>query len=128
MAVVGVVAAYFLNICRDLRGRIGTGTVLQPHTLGLSAGFTSVHNCLGASRPFAGFILFMVAMHRLSNYYNEPDIFKNVLYAFHLKHNFRRSRFCIRVCLHYLVTSSEFPNEYKHINFSSLFHHFILVS
>jgi uncharacterized membrane protein len=29
-----------------------------------------------------GFILFMVAMHNLSNYYKEPVIFKNVLYAF----------------------------------------------
>jgi len=29
-----------------------------------------------------GFILFMVAMYRLSHYYNEPRIFKNVLYAF----------------------------------------------
>jgi uncharacterized membrane protein len=29
-----------------------------------------------------GFIMFMVAMHRLSNYYREPGIFSNVLYAF----------------------------------------------
>ena len=30
----------------------------------------------------AGFIMFMYAMYSLSNYYNEPTIFKNVLYAF----------------------------------------------
>ncbi len=29
-----------------------------------------------------GFILFVVAMHRLSQYYNEPSIFKNTLYGF----------------------------------------------
>ncbi len=29
-----------------------------------------------------GFIMFMVSMHRLSKYYAEPAIFKNVLYAF----------------------------------------------
>ncbi len=29
-----------------------------------------------------GFILFMVAMYRLSNYYREPAIFKNILYGF----------------------------------------------
>ena len=31
---------------------------------------------------FIGIILFVVAMHRLSQYYNEPGIFKNVLYGF----------------------------------------------
>ena len=31
---------------------------------------------------FVGFILFVVAMHRLSQYYNEPSIFKNTLYGF----------------------------------------------
>ena len=31
---------------------------------------------------FAGFILFVVAMHRLSQYYNEPGIYKNTLYGF----------------------------------------------
>jgi uncharacterized membrane protein len=30
----------------------------------------------------AGFIMFMYSMYSLSNYYNEPAIFKNVLYAF----------------------------------------------
>jgi hypothetical protein len=30
----------------------------------------------------AGFIMFMYSMYRLSNYYQEPAIFKNVLYAF----------------------------------------------
>jgi uncharacterized membrane protein len=31
---------------------------------------------------FVGIILFIVAMHRLAEYYNEPGIFKNTLYAF----------------------------------------------
>ena len=31
---------------------------------------------------FAGIILFVLAMHRLSHYFNEPAIFKNVLYGF----------------------------------------------
>ncbi len=31
---------------------------------------------------FVGFILFLAAMHSLSNYYNEPGIFKNTLYGF----------------------------------------------
>ena len=31
---------------------------------------------------FVGFILFIVAMHSLSQYYNEPGIFKNTLYGF----------------------------------------------
>jgi uncharacterized membrane protein len=35
-----------------------------------------------AAVGIVGFILFMLAMYRLANYYNEPAIFKNVLYAF----------------------------------------------
>jgi uncharacterized membrane protein len=31
---------------------------------------------------FLGIILFLIAMHRLSKYYNEPSIFKNALYGF----------------------------------------------
>jgi uncharacterized membrane protein len=31
---------------------------------------------------FVGIILFIIAMHRLSQYYNEPGIFKNALYGF----------------------------------------------
>ena len=37
-----------------------------------------------AAISLAGFILFMLSMHRLSKYYNEPGIFRNVLYAFAL--------------------------------------------
>jgi uncharacterized membrane protein len=31
---------------------------------------------------FVGIILFVIAMHRLSQYYNEPGIYKNALYGF----------------------------------------------
>ncbi len=34
-----------------------------------------------AAIAISGLILFLLAMHRLSKYYNEPAIFKNVLYA-----------------------------------------------
>ncbi len=51
------------------------------HSLEFSAGFTAFLITVGAI-GIIGFILFMVAMYRLSHYYNEPRIFKNVLYAF----------------------------------------------
>jgi uncharacterized membrane protein len=35
-----------------------------------------------AAVGIAGYIMFMYAMYSLSNYYSEPTIFKNVLYAF----------------------------------------------
>jgi uncharacterized membrane protein len=35
-----------------------------------------------AGLAIAGFIMFMIAMHRLANYYKEPGIFSSVLYAF----------------------------------------------
>jgi len=31
---------------------------------------------------FVGFILFIISMHSLSQYYNEPGIFRNVIYSF----------------------------------------------
>ncbi|MCL1977064.1 MAG: DUF996 domain-containing protein [Candidatus Bathyarchaeota archaeon] len=42
---------------------------------------TGVSIAMGAVGVIA-LILFLLAMHRLSNYYKEPSIFKNVLYSF----------------------------------------------
>ena len=79
IAVVGVVAFVFSIIATTATG-IATGTV-APNIFGLSFGLIGFVIALGAV-AISGFILFMVAMHNFSNYYNEPGIFKNVLYAF----------------------------------------------
>jgi uncharacterized membrane protein len=79
VAVVGVVAIIFSIIATATTGT-GTGTVV-PNIFGLSIGLIGFVIAL-AFTAIVGFILFMVAMHRLSNYYNEPGIFRNVLYAF----------------------------------------------
>jgi uncharacterized membrane protein len=79
VAVVGVVAIIFSIIATAATGT-GTGTVV-PNIFGLSSGLIGFVIAL-AFTAIVGFILFMVAMHRLSNYYNEPGIFRNVLYAF----------------------------------------------
>jgi len=79
VAVIGVVALIF-SIIATATTRISTG-VVAPSFFGLSFGLMGFLIAL-AFISIAGFILFMVAMHRLSNYYSEPGIFKNVLYAF----------------------------------------------
>ena len=79
IAVVGVVA-FVLSIIATAATGIVTGTV-APTFWGVSVGFfVFLIAIIGVG--VAGFILFMVAMYRLSNYYSEPSIFKNVLYAF----------------------------------------------
>jgi len=74
-AVIGVVSLIISTIFSA-----ATGTVPSSF-FGLSTGFTAFLIIVGAIGVI-GFILFMVAMYRLSHYYNEPRIFKNVLYAF----------------------------------------------
>jgi uncharacterized membrane protein/ribosomal protein L40E len=46
-----------------------------------ASGLTTVTFALMGIMTFAGLILFILAMYRLSHYYNEPAIFKNVLYG-----------------------------------------------
>ncbi len=46
-----------------------------------TSGLTIATFLLLGAVAFAGFILFFIAMYRLSHYYNEPKIFKNVLYG-----------------------------------------------
>jgi uncharacterized membrane protein len=77
-AIIGAVVIVIALIASAV-SRIGTGTVVSPF-FGFSAGLLVFFVAVGAV-GLVGTILFLVAMHRLSNYYNEPRIFKNVLYA-----------------------------------------------
>ncbi len=79
VAVIGVVAFVVFSILTVISG-IANGTA-APTFLGISLGFF-VFLIAIVGVGLAGFIMFMVSMYRLSHYYNEPGIFKNVLYAF----------------------------------------------
>ena len=74
VAIVGVIA-FLVSLFAS------AGTRSTSPFLGLSIGFIAFIVAM-ICVAVAGFIMFMVAMYRLSNYYNEPGIFKNVLYAF----------------------------------------------
>ena len=55
------------------------------HTIGSplgSLGFFSVLIVALSILSFVGIILFIIAMHHLSQYFNEPSIYKNALYGF----------------------------------------------
>ena len=79
VAIAAVVAIVISSILAATSA-IGSGTTTVP-ALGFSFSLITFFVAVGAI-GVAGFILFIVAMHRLSIYYNEPGIFKNVLYAF----------------------------------------------
>ena len=81
VAIVGVVTIVF-SIIAAIATEIGRGTIV-PGFLGFSIGVI-VFIASVAILGIVGFILFIVAMYNLSHYYNEPSIFKNVLYAFFL--------------------------------------------
>ena len=74
VAVAFVVSIIFATASRAVTGTSSSGVGLL--SLGLLIPIIAV-----AVLAIAGYVMFMVAMHRLSAYYNEPGIFKNVLYA-----------------------------------------------
>ncbi len=79
VAVIGVFAFVIFSIVTAISG-IANGTT-APSFIGISLGFYAFLFII-AGFALAGFTMFMVAMYRLSHYYSEPSIFKNVLYAF----------------------------------------------
>jgi uncharacterized membrane protein len=78
VAIVGLVALIFSIIAASATG-IANGSVAPAFSV--FGGFIIFIIAILAV-GIVGFIMFMYAMYSLSNYYNEPAIFKNVLYAF----------------------------------------------
>jgi uncharacterized membrane protein len=79
VALVGAVALVF-SLIASAATRIVNGTI-APTFAGVFGVFIIFIIAIAAV-GIAGFIMFMYAMYNLSNYYSEPKIFKNVLYAF----------------------------------------------
>lgn len=79
VAVAGA-AAFIISIIFSAATGIARGTV-APSFVNVLGGFIMFIVAVAVTAT-VGFILFMVSMYRLSNYYSEPAIFKNVLYAF----------------------------------------------
>jgi uncharacterized membrane protein len=81
LPIISIVAltGFILSIISSVQ--IGTSTsTIPPGILGLSAGLLGTYAIIGIL-GLVGFILFILAMYYLSHYYNEPGIFKNILYA-----------------------------------------------
>ncbi len=81
VAIIGF-AGIVLSVISAVAAEIGRGTLI-PGFFGFSIGVI-VFIVATAVLGIVGFVLFVVAMYNLSHYYNEPGIFKNVLYAFFL--------------------------------------------
>ncbi len=79
VAIIAVVG-FVVSIIASAVSGAASGTV-APTILGISAVFFLLIAAV-VLVALAGYIMFMIAMHRLSRYYNELGIFNNVLYAF----------------------------------------------
>jgi uncharacterized membrane protein len=77
-AIVATVIFFIWSIFATL---VETSNPTIPNFLSISIGFIATFILLGII-TFVGIILFIIGMHRLSQYYSEPSIFKNVLYGF----------------------------------------------
>jgi uncharacterized membrane protein len=81
MGVVFVVfyAALFGAILSASRAASG-GVTVTPSLAGVLTSVIVI-GVVGSALALAGYILFLIAMHRLSQYYKEPSIFSNLLRA-----------------------------------------------
>ncbi len=79
VAVVGIIALFISALAASV-SRTTMGIPAAP-IFGFSVGLVVFIIAVGGL-ALIGFTLFLVSMHRLSIYYSEPSIFKNVLYAF----------------------------------------------
>ncbi len=76
-----VYVAFFIALIASITSRIGSGT--SPSTFpALFAGGLNIFLIAIGAVGIVAYVMFMYAMYSLSNYYNEPAIFKNLLYAF----------------------------------------------
>ena len=81
IAAVVVYVAFFIALFASVTSRIGSGA--SPSTFpALFAGGLNIFLIAIGAVGIVAYIMFMYAMYSLSNYYIEPAIFKNVLYAF----------------------------------------------
>jgi uncharacterized membrane protein len=81
IAAIVVYAAFFIALIASFTSRIGSGTSSSTFPALFTGGLNIFLIAIGAVGIVA-YVMFMYAMYSLSNYYNEPAIFKNVLYAF----------------------------------------------
>jgi len=81
IVAVAVALAFVFSLMGSFASRIASGTSTSAFLDLFGVGFIVLLVVLGVIGLIA-YIMFMYAMHNLSKYYNEPLIFKNVLYAF----------------------------------------------
>jgi uncharacterized membrane protein len=79
---IGVTVAIIFSIIATSARGITSGTAVAPTFLGFLGGGLIIFLIAIGVTGVVAYIMFMYAMYSLSNYYNEPAIFKNVLYAF----------------------------------------------
>jgi uncharacterized membrane protein len=79
---IGVTVAIIFSIIATAARGITSGTAAVPTFLGFFGGGLIIFLIAIGVTGVVAYIMFMYAVYTLSNFYNEPAIFKNVLYAF----------------------------------------------
>jgi uncharacterized membrane protein len=80
LIAVSLYAAFFISLIGSISSSIANGDVFPTSSVA-SMGWISL--AIGATGIISiiGFILFLIAMYELSHYYNEPGIFRNIMFA-----------------------------------------------
>jgi uncharacterized membrane protein len=81
IVAIGVAVTFFVAIIVSAARGIASGTT-APAFLDVFTGGLNIFLIAIGVTGVVSYIMFMYAMYSLSNYYNEPAIFKNVSYAF----------------------------------------------
>ncbi len=80
-AIISIVIVFFSIIAATTSG-IANGTSAPAFAAAFGGIMFNFFIIAISAIAIAGLVMFMYAMYSLSNYYNEPAIFKNILYAF----------------------------------------------
>jgi uncharacterized membrane protein len=78
--IISLYAVFFISLIGSISSSITNGGVFPTSPV---ASLSLIPLAIGATGIISliGFILFLIAMYELSHYYNEPGIFRNILFA-----------------------------------------------
>ena len=80
--IMGVaLISLYATIIGSILSTINSGGVTPPSSLGFLGWVWGI--IIVAGHYLVGYILFLISTHRLSKYYNEPTIFKNLISVNH---------------------------------------------
>jgi uncharacterized membrane protein len=78
--IASLSAVFFISLIGNISSTISNGGIFPTYSMA-SFGLILLGIVVAAIIIIIGIILFLIAMNELSHYYNEPGIFRNIIYA-----------------------------------------------